>query len=35
MKPTTALECTIQAQILDLLKELKDSEGMRPVVHHH
>ena len=27
-EPTTALDVTIQSQILDLLKDLKDSEGM-------
>ena len=34
-EPTTALDVTIQAQILDLLKELKQSRGMSVVLISH
>ena len=34
-EPTTALDVTIQAQILDLLKQLKESRGMSVVLISH
>ena len=33
-EPTTALDVTIQAQILDLLRRLKDETGMGAHPHH-
>lgn len=33
-EPTTALDVTIQAQILDLLADLKAREGLSLFVHH-
>ena len=33
-EPTTALDVTIQAQILELIKELQEEEGMSVAVHH-
>ena len=33
-EPTTALDVTVQAQILELLKELQARLGMAHAVHH-
>ncbi len=33
-EPTTALDVTVQAQILELLRELKNEHGMAMLSHH-
>ena len=33
-EPTTALDVTVQADILELIKSLQDKEGMSGRLHH-